>query len=33
MKAAVLRQLGRMDIEDVELDGPRAGELRMKAKY
>lgn len=30
MKAAVLRQLGRMDIEDVELDGPRAGELRIR---
>ena len=30
MKAAVLRQLGRLDIEQVELDGPRAGELRIR---
>lgn len=30
MKAAVLRQLGRLDIEDVELDGPREGELRLR---
>jgi D-arabinose 1-dehydrogenase-like Zn-dependent alcohol dehydrogenase len=30
MKAAVLRQLGRLDIEDVELDGPRANELRIR---
>jgi S-(hydroxymethyl)glutathione dehydrogenase/alcohol dehydrogenase len=30
MKAAVLRQLGRLDIEDVELDGPREGELRIR---
>jgi len=30
MKAAVLRQLGRLDIEDVQLDGPRAEELRIR---
>lgn len=30
MKAAVLRQLGHLDIEDVELDGPREGELRLR---
>jgi S-(hydroxymethyl)glutathione dehydrogenase/alcohol dehydrogenase len=30
MKAAVLRQLGRLDIEQVELDGPREGELRIR---
>lgn len=30
MKAAVLRQLGHLDIEDVELDGPREEELRIR---
>ncbi len=30
MKAAVLRQLGRLEIEDVELDGPRGQELRIR---
>ncbi len=30
MKAAVLRQLGRLDIEEVELDGPREEELRIR---
>jgi S-(hydroxymethyl)glutathione dehydrogenase / alcohol dehydrogenase len=30
MKAAVLRQLGRLDIEDVALNGPRADEVRVR---
>jgi S-(hydroxymethyl)glutathione dehydrogenase/alcohol dehydrogenase len=30
MKAAVLRQIGRLDIEDVDLDGPRADEVRVR---
>ena len=30
MKAAVLRQIGRLDIEDVELDGAHAGEVRIR---
>jgi S-(hydroxymethyl)glutathione dehydrogenase/alcohol dehydrogenase len=30
MKAAVLREIGRLDIEDVELDGPRADEVRVR---
>lgn len=30
MKAAVLRQLGRLEIEEVELDGPRESELRIR---
>lgn len=30
MKAAVLRQIGRLDIEDVDLDGPRHDEVRIR---
>ncbi|MEJ5979086.1 Zn-dependent alcohol dehydrogenase [Novosphingobium sp. PS1R-30] len=30
MKAAVLRQIGRLDIENLDLDGPRAGEVRIR---
>jgi S-(hydroxymethyl)glutathione dehydrogenase/alcohol dehydrogenase len=30
MKAAVLRELGRLNIEDVELNGPRADEVRVR---
>lgn len=30
MKAAVLHQLGRLDIDSVELDGPRADEVRVR---
>ena len=30
MKAAVLRQYGRFDIEDVSLDAPRADEVRVR---
>ncbi|MCB2047431.1 MAG: Zn-dependent alcohol dehydrogenase [Novosphingobium sp.] len=30
MKAAVLRQLGHLDIEEVKLDGPREEELRIR---
>jgi S-(hydroxymethyl)glutathione dehydrogenase/alcohol dehydrogenase len=30
MKAAVLREIGRLEIEDIELDGPRADEVRIR---
>jgi S-(hydroxymethyl)glutathione dehydrogenase/alcohol dehydrogenase len=32
MKAAVLRQFGRLDIEDVALDGPRDAEVRIRVE-
>src|ERR1700727_2190867 len=30
MKAAVLREIGSLDIEDVELDGPNDDEVRIR---
>src|SRR5579872_4266015 len=30
MKAAVLRNVGRLDIEDLDVDGPRAEEVRIR---
>ena len=30
MEAAVLRQIGQLEIEDVELEGPGVGEVRLR---